>query len=372
METPALLLDRERMAANIRRLHQHVAGLGGRLRPHGKTAKSVAVMDEVLDQHCLGLTVSTLHEAEYYFEHGVSDLLYAVGMTVNKLPRVLRLMERGARLTLLLDSLAQAEQLAAAAAQARQQLAVLIEIDCDGHRAGVSADAPELLTIANQVHQSPWLELRGLMTHAGGSYGCRDVAAIRAMARQERTAMQQAARRLSEAGLPCPVVSLGSTPTAHHVDDLSGITEVRAGVYVFHDLVMAGLGICAIDDIALSVLATIIGHQHDKQQLIIDAGWMALSRDRGTANQAIDQGYGLVANAAGEFPDDLLVTVTNQEHGIVTERNGQALDFSRWPIGAQVRILPNHACATAAMFDCYHVLDGHGGVAARWPRINGW
>src|SRR3546814_5431242 len=122
---------------------------------------------------------------------------------------------------------------------------------------------------------------------------------------------------LRDAGLPCPVVSVGSSPTAHFARNLDGVTEVRAGVYVFFDLVMAGIGVCTLDDIALSVLTTVIGHQHDKGWIIVDAGWMALSRDRGTQSQRVDQGYGVVCDEAGSPLPGLLVTGANQEHGIV-------------------------------------------------------
>ena len=181
-----------------------------------------------------------------------------------------------------------------------------------------------------------------------------------------------APRRLRAAGLPCPIVSVGSTPTATYSDDLTGVTEVRAGVYMFFDLVMAGLGVCGIDDIAVSVLATVIGHQPDKGWIITDAGWMAMSRDRGTASQKIDQGYGVVCDVAGSPVEDLLVVSTNQEHGIIGHRGGGAIDAATYPVGTLLRILPNHACATAAQHDRYHVVDGDTQIAAIWPRFSGW
>ena len=129
-------------------------------------------------------------------------------------------------------------------------------------------------------------------------------------------------------GHACPVVSVGSTPTATFAESFDGVTEVRTGVYMFQDLVMAGLGVCAIDDIAISVLASVIGHQRDKNWIITDAGWMAMSRDRGTQKQKIDQGYGVVCDAAGMPIDDLIVVDANQEHGIVARRDGGAIDFA--------------------------------------------
>jgi D-serine deaminase-like pyridoxal phosphate-dependent protein len=146
---------------------------------------------------------------------------------------------------------------------------------------------------------------------------------------------------------------------------------VRVGVYVFHDLVMAGLGVCGVDDIAISVAASVIGHQRERQWLLTDGGWMALSRDRGTAKQKVDQGYGLVCDASGKPLEDLIVLEVNQEHGIVARRDGGAIDFARFPVGMVLRILPNHACATAAQFGAYDVIT-EGKPVERWERVNGW
>jgi D-serine deaminase-like pyridoxal phosphate-dependent protein len=213
--------------------------------------------------------------------------------------------------------------------------------------------------------------LLGVMTHAGDSYNCESTDAIRAIAAREREAVVEGAAALRARGHACTVVSVGSTPTATFADSFEGVTEVRTGVYMFNDLVMAGLGVCAIEDIGISVLATVIGHQRDKNWVLVDAGWMALSRDRGTARQKVDQGYGLVCDASGQPVDDLIVADANQEHGIVARRDGGALDLARYPIGTILRILPNHACATAAQHGEYRVIrDGR--VAETWDRFGGW
>lgn len=169
------------------------------------------------------------------------------------------------------------------------------------------------------------------------------------------------------------MISVGSTPTAHHATDLSGVTEVRAGVFVFFDLVMAGIGICSVDDIALSVLATVIGHQRDKGWILVDAGWMAMSRDRGTVKQDVDQGYGLVCDRDGRPYGDLILIDANQEHGIIALRPGASGALPDLAVGDRVRILPNHACATGAQHDRYHVVrTGSDAVEAVWPRFGGW
>jgi D-serine deaminase-like pyridoxal phosphate-dependent protein len=183
----------------------------------------------------------------------------------------------------------------------------------------------------------------------------------------------RAAKRLREASLPCPIVSVGSTPTATYAERLDGVTEVRAGVFVFFDLVMAGIEVCQIDDIALSVLATVIGHQREKGWLLTDAGWMAMSRDRGTAKQKVDQGYGLVCDEAGNPIDGLIMSDANQEHGIVAHRSGQPGATPMLPVGTRLRILPNHACATGAQHAGYHVVGpGKNAAEALWERFSGW
>jgi D-serine deaminase-like pyridoxal phosphate-dependent protein len=372
LETPALVLDRRKVQRNLDRMRNKLAGLGVPLRPHVKTAKCIEVVRMALEGQPGAITVSTLKEAEYFYAQGLRDILYAVGIAPGKLDHVADLRRRGADVTILLDSVEAARAVAAKGEALKLCYPALIEIDSDGHRSGVKPDDASLLEIGRVLHASPGAELRGVMTHAGDSYNCGSTDAIRAIAERERAAVVGCAGRLRSAGLPCPVVSVGSTPTATFAERMDGVTEVRTGVYMFFDLVMAGLGVCAVDDLALSVLTSVIGHQRDKGWIITDAGWMALSRDRGTAGQPVDQGYGIVCDANGTVMDGLIVTATNQEHGIVARRDGTAPDWNRFPVGTQLRILPNHACATGAQHDRYHVVDGDSRIAAVWPRFSGW
>jgi D-serine deaminase-like pyridoxal phosphate-dependent protein len=372
LETPALVLDRNILDRNIARMREHLTELKATLRPHVKTAKSMDVVRRALERQPGGITVSTLKEAEYFFSNGITDILYAVGVAPNKLEHVERLRRKGADITLLLDSVEAAEMLAAKGAGLGTRFPALIEIDSDGHRSGIKPGDPALIDIASKLHNSPGSMLRGVMTHAGDSYNCSSVDAIRQMAERERIAVVRCAHDLRDAGLPCPIVSVGSTPTATYAERMDGVTEVRAGVYMFFDLVMAGIGVCGIEDIALSVMTSVIGHQPDRNWIITDAGWMALSRDRGTAKQRVDQGYGLVCDLAGRPVEDLIVAQTNQEHGIVADRHGGAIDYTRFPIGTLLRILPNHACATAAQYPHYNVIAHEPVVEAQWPRFSGW
>jgi D-serine deaminase-like pyridoxal phosphate-dependent protein len=282
--------------------------------------------------------------------------------------RIAELTRRGARITTIVDSVEAARALAAAAAEAKVRVPALIEIDSDGHRAGVvPADEARLTEIGAALGES----LQGVMTHAGDSYNCESTEAIAQVAERERSAVVSCAKVLRSHGHVAPVVSVGSTPTATFARSFEGVSEVRTGVYVFHDLVMAGLGVCAVEDIAISVLASVIGHQRDRNWIITDAGWMALSRDRGTSRQKLDQGYGLVCDAEGRPLEDLIVVDANQEHGIVARRDGGTIDFGRYPIGSLLRVLPNHACATAAQHGEYRVLR-EGKPVDVWERFSGW
>lgn len=372
LETPCLVIDADRMERNVARLRERLGRLGARLRPHLKTTKSVEIARRVMDSAAGPATVSTLKEASQFAAAGVRDMIYAVGIAPSKLGRVLELRAAGVDLAIVLDSVEQALAVAAASRHAGTPIPALIEIDCDGHRSGVApGDAARLLAIGRALVEGA--ELRGVLTHAGGSYAARGADALARCAEAERAAVVEAAGTLRDAGLPCPVVSVGSTPTAHFAASLDGVTEVRAGVFVFFDLVMAGIGVCAIDDIALSVLATVIGHQRDKGWILVDAGWMAMSQDRGTSKQATNQGYGIVCDLAGRAYPDLIVGDANQEHGIVTVRPGSHAALPDLAIGDLVRILPNHACSTAAQHSRYHVVRGAStAVEAIWPRFGGW
>lgn len=368
LTTPYLLLDPVKMERNIARLQKHMDKLGVTLRPHVKTAKSIDVVRRLFADGKGPITVSTLKEAEYFAEHGFTDITYAVGISPDKLPRVVELLRTGVTLRVLLDSMAQAKTVVKAAEQLGHKIPALIEIDCDGERAGLGKNDPKIVEIGRYLHDNG--EFSGILMHAGGSYHCPDKAAKEAAAEHERATAVAVRDQLVAAGVPCPIVSVGSTPTAHFAEDLTGVTEMRAGVYVFQDLVMAGLHVCELQDIAISVVATVIGHRPEKGWIMTDAGWMALSRDRGTAQQEVDQGYGLVCAMDGTPYQDLIVSSTSQEHGIVSVRKGSKAKLPKLEVGDQVRILPNHACATASQFEGYVVPTADELVF--WPRINYW
>jgi D-serine deaminase-like pyridoxal phosphate-dependent protein len=371
LDTPAAVIDLRRMQHNIARMQDRMNALGVRFRPHVKTSKCTPVARAQLAAGAQGITVSTLKEAAQFHADGIDDILYAVGMAPGKLPQALALRRRGCQLKIITDSAASAAAIVAFGRAEGEVFEVLIEIDTDGHRSGIKPDEPALLEVARILHDGG-MRLGGVLTHAGSSYDLDTPEALTAMAEQERAGCVHAADRLRAAGLPCPVVSVGSTPTALSATQLDGVTEVRAGVYVFFDLVMHNIGVCAPQDIALSVLTTVIGHQADKGWAIVDAGWMAMSRDRGTQKQRHDFGYGQVCDANGTLLEDYVLVGANQEHGILSRVGAPDADIvARFPLGTRLRILPNHACATGAQFPEYHALADSGELAV-WSRLHGW
>lgn len=371
ISTPAALIDLQKMQHNIERMQSQINQLGAKFRPHVKTSKCIEVTQAQIAAGAEGITVSTLKEAEQFFAAGITDIVYAVGMIPGKLKQVSALIQQGCALKILTDSVASAQAISAYGSEHGLTFDVLIEIDTDDHRSGIKPESQQLLDVAGAL-TLPGASIAGVLTHAGSSYDLNTRPALIAMAEQERALCVRAAERLRKAGFSCDIVSVGSTPTALSAKHLEGVTEVRAGVYVFFDLVMHNVGVCKVEDIALSVLTTVIGHQQEKGWAIVDAGWMAMSRDRGTQKQLTDFGYGQVCQLDGIPLAGYTVTGANQEHGIISASTDHTVDITQQlPVGTQLRILPNHACATGAQFPQYQVIDATGTIST-WERFYGW
>jgi D-serine deaminase-like pyridoxal phosphate-dependent protein len=241
------------------------------------------------------------------------------------------------------------------------RLAALLDGADPGPDATVAGDAVRVIV------QGPPI---GPDAEGAGSPGAR-IDALERAHEALRDAVRDAAERLRADGHEVPTVSVGSTPTALAAEHLDGVTEMRPGNYVFLDLYQAGLGVCEVEDVALTVLATVIGHRDRDGAPIVDAGSLALSEDRSTRafDDGRDKAYGLVADLDGEpLDDEVLVGGTSQEHGLLGRREGQPPDLR---VGDRVRVYPSHACITAACHARYLVADGRE-VVDRWPRVNGW
>ena len=369
LETPRLVLDLDRLEKNCAAMRQRCAALGVALRPHLKTAKSIDVARIATGGAPLGITVSTLREAEHFAQAGYRDILYAATIVPNKFAHAARIQAAGADLILATDS---PEVVAAAARFATEKkitLSFVIEIDCGEHRSGLPPDGT-VVALARAIAAAPGLRLRGVMTHAGHSYDTSEPAKVVPVAATERDVAVGAAAAIRAAGLPCDIVSVGSTPTVLLADHLRGVTEVRAGIYMLWDLAQLSRNMCRIDQIAVSVLASVIGHNRAGRALILDAGALALSKDIGANRHLPNAGYGYLCDARTLARlGRLSVNGVHQEHGSVTVDDDAW--FTRLPVGSVVRILPNHACITCAGYEAFEAVRGTA-LVGRFARVNGW
>ncbi len=370
--TPSLILDLPKLDRNIERMADCCRRLGVSLRPHVKTPKSLPVAARLAAAGALGFTVSTLQEAEYLAAAGYSDIFYAVPIDPHKVPRAAKLAAAGVDISLLTDSLAAAHAVAAAAEACETVLTIWIELDVDHYRTGIERSDPDFETLAGFLTANPWVRFAGLMSYGGASYNSASVNATAALAERHRAALAEAKQSLEASGIPCPALSFGSTPAVMHARSLEGITEARCGIYTFQDLFQAGIGACEKSDIALSVLTTVIGANPALNRLTIDAGGLALSKDRSTQGRPFDAGFGLVCDEQGEIIPEMYVATVSQELGLVTTKDGSPVPFTRFPIGRRLRILPNHADMTAAAYEEYFVVDGDRTIVDRWQRTNRW
>ena len=338
--TPCLIVEKGKLLNNLNRMSDKAKKHGVKLRPHVKTSKSVPIALLSNGGDIGPITVSTLREAEYFADAGFKDIIYAVSMVPAKLDRAKTLIARGVDLKLIIDNTDVAIAINQHGEQNQCMFKVMIEIDVDMHRAGLSADADEVIEIARILDDGSGTLFEGVLTHAGESYECETEEELIDAAENERASIVRAAENIRAAGINCNIVSCGSTPTATYARDLTGVTELRAGVYVFQDAFQAGRGSCTNNDIALSVLCTVISHKNNQNRIITDAGGMALSKDQSTRGTDFDCGYGLVCDIAGKIIENLYVTGANQEHGLITTKDGSEFDFDAFPIGTRLRILP--------------------------------
>jgi D-serine deaminase-like pyridoxal phosphate-dependent protein len=368
LNTPALVLDITRARRNAERMSERVRRFGARLRPHVKTHKCAEVARLQTEGSQAALTVSTLAEARFFAERGFTDLTYAVPVEPGKFAAATDLARRGVRLALITDDAEVPEPLDAAARQAGVTLDLFLKVDCGYHRCGVEPHTPEAREIPRRITGARHLRLAGILTHAGHSYHARTSAELLAVARRERDVMTEFADQLRADGIEVPTVSVGSTPTMSVVDHLAGVDEARPGNYIFYDAFQATLGSCSFGDCALTVLASVVHRDRTRRKVVIDAGAIALSKDRGATELDPASGFGRILDLEG---NDLGLRVgsVSQEHGVVQVEDDRLFDRSR--VGERVRVLANHSCLTAAQHPFYNVLEGEQ-VIDKWEIQRGW
>lgn len=368
IKTPSLVLDVERVRRNAARMSERIKGLGATLRPHVKTHKCVEVARIQTEGGEGGITVSTLAEARAFAAHGFKDITYAIPIEPGKFDEAIELSRLCERFALITDDATVPPLLDEAARRAGVTLDLFLKVDCGYHRCGVEPEQPEALEIPRRIGDAPHLRFAGILTHAGHSYHARSHEELLALARHERDVMTDFAARLRSEGVEVPTVSVGSTPTATHYDHLEGVDEARPGNYIFFDAVQATLGSCTFADCALTVLAAVVHRDRTRRKLVLDAGAIALSKDRGAVEFDSSCGYGRVLDLEGA-ETGLRVDSLSQEHGEVPVEDERLLDALN--VGARVRVLANHSCLTAAQHTHYHVLEGSR-IVDRWEIQRGW
>ena len=371
LETPCLILDKEILKTNCKNVLLKCKELQVNLRPHVKTPKCIEVVKVALNNETGPITVSTLKEAEYFASSKFKDILYAVGIVPSKLSRIAKIQNKfNCVIKIILDSVEVAKAVANYANSNNVNLEILVEIDSGEGRSGIRPNDKKLKEIVSVLKQNNNTHLMGVMTHAGHSYNSNNPKTIKAIANKEKEDILHAANNLKKLGNPCPIVSLGSTPTIFFGSNFDGISEVRCGVYMFWDLAQASRNVCKIEDIAVTVLSSVINHNYQDKRIILDAGALALSKDISANKFMPNAGYGLVCDKNTAIPlTNLNVSEVHQEHGTININNEKWFDYL--PIGSLVRIKPNHSCLTCAGHETYNILENNS-ISGLWRRINGW
>ena len=349
LETPALVVDLDRLDANLSRAAEYAATHGLALRPHVKTHKSPYVAAAQLRLGAKGLTCATPREAEVMSDV-CDDVLLAYPPVGRARARRLASLPSSLRVTAALDSEQAATELARAARDSRREVGVYVELDLGMKRVGTpTVDAA--VALARHVSESDGLTYEGLAFYPGHireSVQDQD-AALQALDQ----ALSRALERFHDAGLPPRVVSGGSTPTLWRTHEVPGVNEIRPGTYVFNDRQTVATGACSWDDCALTILATVVSTAVPGQA-VIDAGSKALGRE--PMADAID-GFGQLLGRP-----EVVVARLSEEHGVLD------LGDSGWrpTVGDVVRVVPNHVCITVHLQDEMYGLRG-GRLERSWP-----
>jgi D-serine deaminase-like pyridoxal phosphate-dependent protein len=343
IETPALVVDLDIMDRNLQRVADYAGQHGLSLRPHTKTHKSIILAKRQLALGAAGLTVAKVSEAEVMVNAAPADLLVAFPIVGHgKLARLMEVARR-TRVTVALDSIEAARELSAAAHEAKVEVGVLVEVDAGLGRVGVAPGEP-LLALARAVRELPNIAFRGLTFYPGH---------IKDLDEPGRRALAQLADLVGcirsdfeRAGIGLPIVSGGSTPTLFHSHEITGLTEIRPGTYVFNDINTVSSGGCAIEDCAASILATVVSVARPGH-MIIDGGSKTFSSDRPVNGTRVS--FGHVVEAPGAHFHKM-----NEEHGFVDLTAAER----RFAIGDRVHVIPNHICVAVNLHERVHGVRG--------------
>jgi len=338
LETPAVIIDLDRVEANLRNAADLAAAAGVALRPHTKTHKSSYFARRQLARGACGLTVAKVGEAEVLADAGLTDIFIANTVYGAEKARRIRALSERITLSVGVDHIEQARVFSEAMAGAASPLSVTIEVDTGSRRGGVAPS--EAVALAQAVAVLPGLSVRGVYTYEGYTYSAPNLDALVAVQRQAQAVFVQTGQAVGLAlGIERPVISAGSTPgLLSGAGYLPGITEIRPGTYIFLDAAQAPLA-GGLEHCAAWVLATVVSRP-TAGRAILDTGSKSLTSDTRAAGVCKTQGHGLLVDFG------LSLARLSEEHGVI-EAEGAA----RLKVGQKVRVLPNHICPVVNLFN---------------------
>jgi D-serine deaminase-like pyridoxal phosphate-dependent protein len=347
LPTPQVIVDRQRLLKNIDRIQAIADSSGLALRPHAKTHKSPVIARWQIDRGAAGICCAKIGEAEVFAAAGIADIRLAYPINPSNAARLLKLMDRAA-ISIAVDHLTVAREWSEAMQRAGRVLDVLVKVDVGFHRCGIDPGARPLDFIRD-VASLRGLRLRGLLSHAGHAYRAASAAEIAEIARNEAGTLRALLAGAAATGIPLQEISVGATPTLRFTAAEPGLTELRPGNYVYFDRTQVELEAAALEDCALTVLATVVS-KPASDRIILDCGSKTLSSDRLTANLA----YGAVLASDGAAVDHTLtIERLSEEHATV-----KVLGRTRLEPGDRVRVLPNHSCTVSNLADEIQLVDG--------------
>ena len=312
LPTPQVLVDRRRLLSNIDRAQQLADSAGVALRPHAKTHKSPVIARWQLDRGAAGICCAKVGEAEVFADAGIADIRLPYPINPVNATRMLALMDRAA-ISIVVDHLAVARAWSDAMQRAHRVLDVLVKVDVGFHRCGIDPDASPVDFI-QQAASMPGLRVRGLLSHAGHGYSATSTTELEAIAHRESEMLRTLRERAAAAGVPLEEISVGATPTLRFSAGEPGLTELRPGNYVYFDRTQVGLGSAALENCALTVLATVVS-KVSADRIILDCGSKTLSSDRSPTSP----GYGAVLSRDGSAIDEALtIERLSEEHATVS------------------------------------------------------
>ena len=353
IEKPTLLLNEAAARRNIRRMVEKVRDAGIRFRPHFKTHQSAEIGDWFRAEGVTAITVSSVDMAVYFANHGWDDITIAFPANVRQAQTLSQLAGQ-IHLGLLIESIETAAHLSDALGDAKAD--VWLKVDSGAHRTGLAWDNPQAaFDVARAVQQTPNLRLRGLLTHAGQTYG--GVGAEDVCRRYRASVHRIDSLRLALAAAGALEVSVGDTPGSSLCADLGPVDELRPGNFVFYDAQQLQIGSCQWQDVAVALTCPVVARHPERGEAVIYGGAVHLSKDYWMEGDRRSYGYVCLPGEDGWTAplSGAAVSALSQEHGVLKL---PPTDLDRLRVGDLVCILPAHSCLTVTLMKQYRTLDG--------------